>query len=131
MHIYNKRKTACAKYTINGLPLICVSGVKYLGVSISSMMSWGDQIDDICAKAIIRFHSQEFTQLRNQAYASLVRPTLEHACRVWDPHPRKHIKQLESVQRHAAPFTTGNYYSMNSGCVTNMVTHLGWNLLEH
>ena len=35
------------------------------------------------------------------------------------------------MQRHAAWFTTGNYYSMNTGCVTNMVTQLGWDLLEH
>ena len=41
------------------------------------------------------------------------------------------IKQLQSVQHHAARFTTGNYYSMNPGCVTNMVTQLGWDLLEH
>ena len=69
--------------------------------------------------------------MQNQAYTSLVRPILEYACCIWDPHQRKHIKQLESVQRHAARLTTGNYYSMNPGCVTNMVTQLGWDLLEH
>ena len=30
-----------------------------------------------------------------------------------------------------ARFTTGNYYSVKPGCVTNMVTQLGWDLLEH
>ena len=35
------------------------------------------------------------------------------------------------MQRHAARFTTGNYYSMDPGCVANMVTQLGWDLLEH
>ena len=69
--------------------------------------------------------------MRNQAYASLVRPILEHACCVWNPHQCKHIKQLKSGQRHAARFTTGNYYSMNPGCVTNMVTQLCLDLLEH
>ena len=54
-----------------------------------------------------------------------------YACCVWDQHQRKHIKQLESVKRHAAQFTTGNCHSMNPGCVTNMVTQLGWDLLEH
>ena len=29
-HISNKRNTVCAKYTINGLPLNCVSGVNIL-----------------------------------------------------------------------------------------------------
>ena len=69
--------------------------------------------------------------MQNQAYTSLVRPILEYACCVWDPHQRKHIKKLESVQRRAARFTTGNYYSMNHGCVKNIVTQLGWDLLEH
>ena len=35
------------------------------------------------------------------------------------------------MQRHAARFTTGNYLAMNPGCVANMVTQLGWDLLEH
>ena len=51
MHIFNKRNTVCAKYIINGFPLNCVSRVMYLGVSISSKMSWSDHIDNICTKA--------------------------------------------------------------------------------
>ena len=51
VHISNKRNTVCAKYTINGFPLNCVSGVNYIGVSISSMMSWSDHIDDVCTEA--------------------------------------------------------------------------------
>ena len=79
------------KYTINGFPFNCVSGVKYLGVSINCKMSWNDHIDDICTKARKSlFHSQEFTQLPSiLAKSSLVCPTLEHACCVWDPHQRK------------------------------------------
>ena len=69
--------------------------------------------------------------MQNQAYTSLVRQILEYACCVWDPQQHKHIKQLESVQHHAARLTTGNYHSLNPGCVTNMVTQLGWDLLEH
>ena len=51
MHIFYKRNTVCAKYIINGFPLNCVSRVMYLGVSISSNMSWSDHIDNICTKA--------------------------------------------------------------------------------
>ena len=82
MHISNKRNTISAKYTINGFPLNCVSGVKYLGVSISSKMSWSDHIDDICTKArkslrFIRRNLRNFPQyVRNQAYTSLVRSML-------------------------------------------------------
>ena len=87
-------------------------------------------IDDICTNArkslrFIRRNLHNCPQcVRNQAYASLVRPTLDYACCVWDPYQRRHIKQLESVQRHAARFTTGNYYSMNHRCVTNTPSRL-------
>ena len=69
--------------------------------------------------------------MQNQAYASLVCPILEFACCVWDLYQCKHIRQLESVQCHVARFAAVNYYSMNPGCVANMVTLLGWDLLEH
>ena len=45
MHICNKCNST--KYTINGFPQNCVSGVKYIGAPISSKMSWNDHIDDI------------------------------------------------------------------------------------
>ena len=51
MHISNKRLTVCAKYKINGIPLNCVSEVKFHGASIISMASWSDHIEDICTKA--------------------------------------------------------------------------------
>ena len=100
-------------------------------------MSWGDDIDDNCTKArksldfICRNLPNCPQYVQNQAYPSLVRPILVYACCVWDPHQHKHIKQLESAQRHAARITTENYHSMNPGCVTNMVTQPGWDLLEH
>ena len=100
MHISNKRNTVCTEYTINGFPLNCVSGVQYLGVSISSKTSWSDLVVDICTKAgtslgLIRRNLQDCPDyVRNQAYISLVRPILEYACCVWDPYQRKHIKQL-------------------------------------
>ena len=39
LYICPNNKYRCAKYTVNGFPLNCVSGVKYLGASISSKMS--------------------------------------------------------------------------------------------
>ena len=85
-HISNKHNTVCAKYTINGFPLNCDSGVKYLDVSISSSMSWNDHIDIICTKArkplgFIRRNLRNCSQyVRNQAYSSPMRQILEHAC---------------------------------------------------
>ena len=100
-------------------------------------MCWSDRIDDICSIArkslvFICKNLRKCTQcVRNQAYASLVPPILEYVCCVWDPYHRKHIKQLESVQRHAARFTTGNYYS-NGAWVCSKHGRSTWlGLLEH
>ncbi|KAK3087597.1 hypothetical protein FSP39_008091 [Pinctada imbricata] len=71
------------------------------------------------------------TPVRSQAYTVLVRPVLEYASVVWDPYQQHLIQQLESVQRHAARFATGNYRSRDPGCVTAMIDHLGWEPLQH
>ena len=57
MHIPNERNTVSTKYTINGFPLNCVSGVKYIDVSIRSKMSWSDHIDDICTMTLPSAHT--------------------------------------------------------------------------
>ena len=37
-----------------------------------------------------------------KAYKAIVRPQLEYAAPVWDPHTKEDIKRIESVQRWAA-----------------------------
>ena len=40
--------------------------------------------------------------VKEAAYKAIVRPHVEYASSVWDPHFKKHIKQIEGVQRRAA-----------------------------
>ena len=40
--------------------------------------------------------------VRADAYSTYVRPLLEYASLVWDPHTHHNINQLEGVQRSAA-----------------------------
>ena len=60
----------------------------------------------------------------------MVRPTLEYATSVWDPHLQKDIKALEQVQRRAARYVLNDYSTRTPGCVSNMVNQLQWDSLE-
>ena len=49
----------------------------------------------------------------------MVRPILEYASSVWDPHTTANIQKLESVQRRAARFCLNDHSHYSS--VTNML----------
>ena len=94
-------------------------------------------IDSTTAKAsktlgFLRRNLSECTkQVKSAAYTSLVRPTLEYASAAWDPSSAEDITKLEKVQRQAARFAHSNYYDRAPGCVTKMVSDLGWEPLPY
>ena len=63
-------------------------------------------------------------QIKIQCYVTLVRPILEYASTVWDPHTQTSINRLEMVQRRYARFVHGDYSRTSS--VTPMLADLGW-----
>ena len=67
---------------------------------------------------------------RRTAYISLVRPTLEYACEVWDPHHKTDIDRLERVQNAAARFVVRDYRTREQGFMTNTLRELGLPSLE-
>ena len=81
---------------------------KYHGVLISEDLSWDAHITKtvISANQKLGFLKRNLkgcpTNLRKMAYLTTVRPTLEYASVIWDPHLVKHKTLLESVQRKAA-----------------------------
>ena len=68
------------------------------------------------------------TLIRENAYKAIVRPQLEYAAPVWDPHTRDDIHKIESVQRRGARWVLGDYSPYSS--VTDMIGKLGWRNLE-
>ena len=97
----------------------------YFGFSLS----WDTRIGKILTKAnrslgfIRRNLGRCPTNIKRQAYLSLVRPHLEYASSVWDPHLQKHIYQIERVQRRAARFIK-HEYSRDPGIVTSILQEL-------
>ena len=78
---------------LNKAPLEQVEAFKYLGVLISSDLSWSTHIDSICAKGkrligllYRRFSTNVSSERLIEMYKYLVRPHLEYAAPVWDPH---------------------------------------------
>ena len=117
-------------YTLAGVTLREVDNARYLGVTLTNSLSWSTHINNITSKANSKIgflwrnlqHCPK--QLREQAYIALVRSVLEYSCAVWDPHLRKDIQALESVQRRAARFVTRD--SGRTSSVSTMLRELGW-----
>ena len=91
---------------VGNCPLAQVSSVKYLGVHISSDLTWSPHIAILCnrARRLIglmyrRFSKNADTKTLLQLYKSFIRPHLEYCSIVWDPYLAKDIEAIEKVQR--------------------------------
>ena len=136
IQVASKRRTISADYVLHNHHLDVVDSSKYLGVTISNNLKWDRHIDNITAKAnrTLGFLKRNLrgcrTSARARAYEAIVRPTLEYAASIWDPHTTRQVTQIEKVQRRSARFVTRNYWDRQPGSVTNMVTSLGWEPLQ-
>ena len=137
IRISGRRQQHQSSYTLHSHTLEVVDSGKYLGVVISNDLTWTRHIDSTIGKAsrtlgFLRRNLGRCTpQVKANAYTALVRPTLEYACTVWDPHYITTTRDLEKVQRRAARFTYNCYTDTTPGCVTRLIDKLGWEPLEH
>ena len=65
---------------------------------------------------------------KEKAYKAIVRPQLEYAASVWDPHIQEDILKIEMFQRRAARWVLGDYSPYSD--VSDMLDKLGWRSLE-
>jgi len=131
--ITGNKKVIKNTYTLKDHTLKSVSQAKYLGITLTSYLRWNTHINNITSKGnktigfLRRNLNISSTNIKAQAYKSLVRPIVEYGSTVWDPHTQANINQLEMVQRRAARYVCNRHH--NTSSVTNMLCTLGWRSL--
>ncbi|MEW8548207.1 MAG: reverse transcriptase family protein, partial [Candidatus Thiodiazotropha sp.] len=134
LKITRQRKTPQTKYSIDGSHLEEVQHHPYLGVELTSDLTWKTHISNISERAnrilnLLRRHLYNCNQdVKTRAFTTLVRPHLEYSSTVWDPYFKQDIQTLEKIQRKGARFVTGDYSYQHS--VTAMLDTLQWPPLE-
>ena len=95
-----------ARLSLGNSNLEKVECFKYLGLLLSSNLSFSQHIASICTKArritgllYRRFYHNANSDTLLQLYRSLVRPHLEYASPVWNPYLHKDTKLLENVRK--------------------------------
>ena len=136
MQLTRKRiKKIHASYTLEGTNLENVESIKYLGVTITSDLKWNTHVSNVCTKAnrtlgFLRRNLYSCPQeVKEAAYKGLVRPVLDYGSLVWDPPGVVLQEELESVQKRAARFVTGNY-NYETGSMTGILGQLKWESLK-
>lgn len=102
-------------YKLNDVPLNRCYTYKYLGVHLTSDLSWKSHIQNIVKNASKSLgylrRTLKFAPSRTKliAYQTLVRPKLEYASPIWSPWQHYLTNDLESVQSRALRFIYSDY----------------------
>lgn len=106
--------------TINNNLVTVVSQQKYLGLKITSDLTWDSHINNITLTArkrlffLKRCLRQAPCKIKLLAYNTLVRSVLEYATPAWFPSTNKLITIIEGVQRKAIRFIFNKYQLTDS-----------------
>ena len=130
MTLSKKRKNINFDYSLEGTTLEILDKIKYLGVTISNDLNWAKHVNNVSVRAnrtlgLLKRNLKQCSQeVKLLAYKCLVRPALEYASTVWDPHQIYLQNKLERVQRRAARFVTNNYHNYEVGSMTKILEDL-------
>ena len=111
MQLTRKRvKKISAVYPLEGTVLENVGNIEYFGVAVSKDLKWNTHVSNVCTKAnrTLGFLRHNLSSCLQDVSQGLVRPFLEYASTVWDPHGIVAQEELEKVRTRAARIVTGN-----------------------
>ena len=119
--VISKRRTKATSIPelyLYGKALERVHEYKYLGVLLTSNLSWTAHIDRTVAKArkltgllYRQFSKWSTPEALLKIYLSTIRPHLEYAAPIWSPEHTKDITMLENVQKFALRVCTKQWNS--------------------
>ena len=122
------------EYSLNQQKLEQVQSAKYLAITITDNLDWGQHVSEISCKATktMGFIRPDLAlaprHTKEVAYKSLVRPQLEYAALIWHPCHETQITHVEKVQRTAARWACRRW--INASSVGDMLDELEWPSLE-
>ena len=105
LKIIRQQNYTPTRYSINGVHLGEVDHHPYLGVELTSNLTWKTHISNITSKAnrilnLLRRHLYGCNQeVKSRAITSLVRPHLEYSSSVCDPYYKQDVSAIVKVQR--------------------------------
>lgn len=117
MQVSRKRTNFSFQYSVNFQPLTQVDSYRYLGVIITSKLTWSEHIEQLVTASAksLGYIKRSLTscppQIRKLAYETFTRTKLEYASAIWNPHQNYLIDALEAIQNRAARFITSQYSS--------------------
>jgi len=108
LNITNKWVPNQFDYTIDGGVIQWKPFVRYLGIYVNSKLTWSDHCKMIASRAIKLLNVLCRSMLgcsilaKDVAYKSIVRPSMEYTCVVWNLHTKKDCALLDAIQNQAA-----------------------------
>ena len=111
--IANKVKPIIGEYHIHYHILEQVHCAKYLGIYIDSKLAFNAHVDAIVKKAnstrafLARNIPRCCRKVKQMAYATYIRPTVEYTSPVWDQHTMHNTNKIKILQHRCARNVTG------------------------
>ena len=105
MRFTHKRDPISFTYNIHGTNLDSQNSAKYLGITLDTKLDWNEHIDSVFKKAcfmqsFLERNLQKCPQnVKLTCFNALVRPILEYASCVWDPHKHTHRQTRKNSKK--------------------------------